>query len=219
MRDDDRFIQDHGPLVESIARKLQAEMDLGCELDDLVGYGYRGLVEARARFDATRGVQFNTFAYYRVRGAILDGVRKMAWLPRRAHAKIRAAEAADQVGEQVAEQRAADPASRGRTADTVRSMDEALGRITAAFTLSAVGQDESEPAETPEEGLLDAELRRRVRGALAVLPERERTLVAGFYFEGRRFDEVAAELGISKSWASRLHGKALSLLRDELGDD
>ena len=82
---DDDFVREHEGFVRSIALRVRAEMDLTCELDDLVSAGFHGLLEAKSRFDATRGVQFSTFAYYRVRGACIDSVRKMAYLPRRAH--------------------------------------------------------------------------------------------------------------------------------------
>ncbi len=84
--------------------------------------------------------------------------------------------------------------------------------------LASVGQDENEPQEGADEQLVREEMREKVRGVLAVLPERELALIQGFYFEDRRFDHVAEELGISKSWASRLHTKALSRLREALGE-
>ena len=74
------------------------------------------------------------------------------------------------------------------------------------------------PGETPEAALLSREMKERVRAVVPSLPDRERQLIEGFYFQGRRFDHVAEELGISKSWASRLHHKALARLKDALGD-
>lgn len=214
---EDRLIDEHRDLVRRLARKLRSELDLQCELDDLEGYGFQGLVQARQRFDPTRGIQFSTFAYYRVRGAMLDGVRRMAFLPRRAHRRLRLAEATDDVTEPAAAARFASPAAGPDRA--LASIDEALGQVTAAFVLTAVGQEAPEErGPDPEAAFLSAEAGSRVRDAVEALPERERALVRGFYFEGRRFDEVAAELGISKSWASRLHGKALSQLRASLGE-
>lgn len=214
MERDREFIAEYRPLVQSIAAKLRARYDLTNDLDDLMADGFRGLLEARDRYDPTRGIQFNTFAYYRIRGAILDGVRKNAYMSRRAYASLRAAEAALAVGEEVGEKRAADPAARGDAARTAETLHDTLTKLTAGFLLASVGQDEETP--TPEEVLLEDETRTRVRQALASLPEREFALVQGFYFEGRRFDEVADELGISKSWASRLHTKALERLREAL---
>jgi RNA polymerase sigma factor for flagellar operon FliA len=211
---DREFIEEYRPLVYSIVVKLRARYDLTNDLDDLMAEGYRGLLEARDRYDPSRGVQFNTFAYYRIRGAIIDGVRKSAYVSRRAYTQLRAAEAALAIGEEVGEKRAADPAARADVARTTEALHDTLTKLTAGFLLASIGQDE-EP-ETPEELLLNEETRTRVQGALASLPERELALVQGFYFDGRRFDEVAEELGISKSWASRLHTKALERLKEAL---
>ena len=215
----DAFVKDYQGLVRSIALKLRAQLDLTCDLDDLIAFGNQGLLEAKSRFDPTRGVQMNTFAYYRIRGAVLDGVRRMAYLPRRIHQKVRAAESLDLIAEPIGDARAASPEAKADRVATAQALDDALSRVTAGFLMSAVGQGEEHQPETPEEELVDAQTRARVAKALEGLPERERALVNGFYFDGRQFDEVAAELGISKSWASRLHAKALDLLRVALTDE
>jgi RNA polymerase sigma factor for flagellar operon FliA len=93
----------HLDLVDLIARHLARELGRSAELDDLRAMGHQGLLEAARRFDEGRGVTFRRFANYRVRGAMLDGVRKSAPLPRRAHARIRALEAALLVAETAAE--------------------------------------------------------------------------------------------------------------------
>ncbi|MBX3250625.1 MAG: sigma-70 family RNA polymerase sigma factor [Myxococcales bacterium] len=211
MERDRDFIEEYRPLVQSIATKLRTRYDLKQEVDDLMAEGFRGLIEARDRYDPSRGVQFNTFAYYRIRGAIIDGVRKSAYVSRRAYAQLRATEAALAIGEAVGEERAADPEARTDLARTTEALHETLAKLSASFVLAAVGQDE-EP-ETPEETILLEEAKDRVRDAVKGLPDRELALVQGFYFEGRRFDEVADGLGISKSWASRLHTKALERIR------
>lgn len=215
--DDQRFVEEHRPMVRKIALRVRAELDLTCELDDLIAFGFHGLLEARTRFDPARGVQFSTFAYYRVRGAILDGVRKMAYLPRRVHQKRRAAEAIDWELEAQGEARAASPEKKADVEATLAAIDDVLGKITASFMLAAVGQDETAAPESPEEQLIEASERQRLRSALSVLPERERIVVHGMYFEGRNLDDIGAELGISKSWACRIHTRALGLLREALG--
>jgi RNA polymerase sigma factor FliA len=216
--EDPRFVAEHEPLVRKIALRVRSELDLTCELDDLIAFGFRGLLEARERFDPSRGVQFTTFAHYRVRGAVLDGVRKMARLPRRVHQKRRAAEAIDWAIEAQGEARAATPEARADLDATLAAVDDVLGKITATFMLAAVGQDESAAPESPEEQLIGATERQRLRVALETLPERERIVVTGMYFEGRNLDDIGAELGISKSWACRIHTRALGLLREQLGD-
>lgn len=213
---DDEFVRTHAAMVKKLALRVRGELDLTCELDDLIAYGMHGLLEARSRFDPSRGVQFTTFAHYRVRGAILDGVRTMAYLPRRAHQKRRAAEALDWELEQQGEARAASPEQRTDTQSTLAAIDDVLTRISASFVLQCVGQDESEPRESPEDQLIGATERSRLSKALTTLPEREAIVIKGMYFEGRNLDDIGAELGVSKSWACRIHTKALGMLREAL---
>jgi RNA polymerase sigma factor FliA len=208
---DDSERKDLDQLVDRIARRLHRELELSCELDDLRAWGHQGLLEARARFDPSRGAKLSTFAHYRVRGAMLDGVRRQGFLPRRAYAKLRAFEAADAVAEPLGE--TAVPAAE---AERARELDDALGKISAAFVIAAVGQDESEPSELPDDAVAREQLGAAVRDGLRVLPDKERTLVEAVYFEGATIEEAGHRLGLSKSWASRLHAKALERMRREL---
>lgn len=213
---DDAFVREHEAFVRSIANRVRRELDLNCELGDLVAWGFQGLVEARSRYDASRGVQFSTFAHYRVRGAVIDGVRKMAYLSRRAHVARKAAEAADDLLEHEAAVRAASPEARTDVQQTVQAIDDILGKLTASFVIASVGQDESAAAEPADERLIREEESVRVRRAVGQLPEREAKVVRELYFEGRLLDDIAKDLGVSKSWASRIHTKALSLMKAAL---
>ena len=211
---DDELIRKHESMVRNIVERLRRSLDLTCDKDDLYGWANQGLLEAHARFDSERGVRFSTFAYYRVRGAVMDGVRAQGYVSRKAYAKLRAAEAVDDTSEALGEERAA----RGQdsTAARGRDLDAQLARITAAYTMAAVGQDKDHTDEDPETLTLHAENKRRVRECLQQLPERERVLLEQVYFEGRRLDHAGETIGVSKSWASRLHAKALSRLRTAL---
>ncbi|MDD9941468.1 MAG: sigma-70 family RNA polymerase sigma factor [Myxococcales bacterium] len=213
---DDDFVRAHERFVRGIVKQACAQLALDCDVEDLVGYGFAGLLEARKRFDATKGVPFKSFAHYRVRGAIIDGVRKMAYLPRRAYARLRAAEVADRAAEGLAEQRAA---SRSVVADvpaSLRAMDSVIGQAAAAFCASLADGEPEGIGASPEEVALAKQRRKLIAEALTELPEREQMLVRGHDLEGRRLDELAAEAGLSKSWASRLHAKALERLRSRL---
>jgi RNA polymerase sigma factor for flagellar operon FliA len=198
-------------LVERALKRLVRELDLSVDPADLRGWGQQGLLEARQRFDPSRGVRFSTFAYYRVRGAMLDGVRRQGWIRRSAYAKLKAIEAADSLSEAEGETHAQGPAPN--LAERARSVDDILAKISAAYLLSAVGQDEQEPRDTPETMLEREEQRSVVKESLSVLPERERTLVEAIYFGGATIEEAGARLGLSKSWASRMHAKALDRLK------
>ncbi len=203
-------------MVRKLAMRIRAQLELNSDLDELIAYGFRGLMEARQRFDPTRGVLFSTFAHYRVRGAILDGVRTMAYLPRRIHHRRRAAEALDQTAESAAFVRGSEPSVRSDMAATLNAIDDVLSKCCAAFIVSAVGQGAEDAPPGAEDMLLENEARGRVNAALDLLPERERAVIEGYYFENRTIDELGAALGVSKSWASRLHTRALGMLRDAL---
>lgn len=217
---DNEFVRQYEPFVRGIAKHTSLQLEIEGDLDDLVAAGFEGLLEARRRFDPARGVAFKSFAYYRVRGAVIDAVRQNAYLPRRAYARMKAAEALDLEGEQAVEQRAAAEAGGAPARDaesSLRAIDGILGRIAAAYCTAAGSESDSPPeSPTPEHALLDRERHDRLRRALDALPEPERTLLRGHYLQDRRFDEIAKELGLSKSWASRLHTRALDRMRELL---
>lgn len=214
---DREFFATHEPLVRKLAARVRAELDLAIDFDDLVSYGMSGLVEARRRFDPSRGVRFTTYAHYRIRGAILDGVRQMARLPRRAHELRKAAEALDAAAERAAAERAARTAKPDIGA-TLASIDDILGQYSASYVISALGQAQRAPV-SPDRATHLSEQRDRVNEALEHLPERERLVIVGFYFQERSLDELGSALGISKSWCSRLHTRGLRMLREVLGLD
>ena len=193
---EDGSIEEDYAMVRGLAGRLFRELSLRGELDDLVAFGFGGLLEAKRRFDPSRGVRFKSYAYHRVRGAMLDGVRKMADVPRRAHAAMQQASAVS-------------PSA------APTGLDKAFSRIRANLTSDAPLQGRF-GEESPEEALLKQESIQCVLQALQTLPERQRRLIRGSYFEGRTLDDLAGELGISKSWASRLHHQALDRLRASL---
>lgn len=194
----EQLIAAHQKMVVGLAGRLRRELSLPGELDDLIAFGFGGLLEAERRYDPSRGVRFQTFAYYRVRGAMLDGVRKMAELPRRAHQRLK------------------EEAERPPTAAPT-GLDKAFARMSASLTGSSPVQG-SFAEESPESALLKNESVERLLGALSELPARQRLLIRGRYFEGRRLEDIALELGVSKSWASRIHTQALRALREVLRD-
>jgi RNA polymerase sigma factor FliA len=211
----------HLDLVDLIARQVAREVGRAAELDDLRSLGHIGLLEAARRFDEGRGVTFRRFANYRVRGAMLDGVRKSAPLPRRAHARIRALEAALLVAQTAADNTTTSSLPNPDAEAAERKLTEHLADMATAMAIGLLAKpaigDEGEPSavdtgQSPEEAVAEAELRHLVTEALEELPEDERALVRRHYLEGERFDHVAASLGLSKSWGSRLHTRAIARL-------
>jgi RNA polymerase sigma factor for flagellar operon FliA len=212
-------------LVDAMARRIAREVGAVAELADLVSYGREGLLDAARKFDPARGVPFRGYASFRIRGAIIDGVRQSARLPRRAHERLNGLAAANRTSEGAYEDALA-PAPPGTTpADAERALGEHLAAMATAVAVGLLSTtaygDEGERVPvavdtSPEEALGRAELLEVVRRAIGDLPAEEQTLVRRHYLEGERFDHVAAELGLSKSWASRLHTRAIKRLTEKL---
>lgn len=203
-----------------IAKKTHEQLKLQCELDDLVGFGFSGLLEAKERFDPAKGVTFKAFAYYRIRGAIIDGVRTMAYLPRRAHARLKAAITMDEECESSGEVRASTSDMQQDPHCSIRTIDAILGRTAVAFLVSSASYDDEKQEfaseDTPESLAIAEEQKEEISTAISLLSDRERLILHGFYIQNRTLEDIAKDLGMSKSWASRARSKALDRLRSTL---
>jgi RNA polymerase sigma factor for flagellar operon FliA len=200
-------------LVDLIARQVGRRVAHVVTLDDLRSFGREGLLQAARTFDESRGVPFRRWANLRVRGAMIDGVRRWGDLPRRVYRELRAIEAADHVLEAYDEEDAAGPATSPQAADS-RLTSYLTGLATAmavggAFAKARSPVEPEDRGASPEDLVADAELADCVRKLVAKLPERERALVDRHYFGGETLEAAAASLGLSKSWGSRLHARAI----------
>jgi RNA polymerase sigma factor for flagellar operon FliA len=221
-----QLIEQHLSLVQALARKVKKTLGASIELDDLVAYGSKGLVEAAERFDPKHGVAFSTFAYYRIRGAMYDGLRTMGWYSRADYARYRAEERANEYLRAEADREGAGRAERPGAAaspdkaQTLESIAAALSGIATVHITSleaaATVADESLPA--PDAAVDAGRMSSRVREAVAALPPKEKQLMELYYFADKTLEEAGAALGLSKSWACRLHARAVELLRDALDD-
>lgn len=215
----------HLDLVEILARQVGRTAGEGVELDDLISYGREGLLDAARRFDEARGVPFRAYANFRVRGAIIDGVRAMSRVPRRVYERLGALAAAGRVSEGALEDLQAPTAPGSGPREAEQALGDHLGTMATAMAMGllnpTVRGDEGEPtplsvAPSPEEAMGRAELVHAVERAIEDLPDEEATLIRRHYFNGERFDHVATDLGLSKSWASRLHTRAVQRLTKRL---
>ena len=213
------------PLVDIVARQIGRAIGQRVELEELVSYGREGLLDAARRYDTSRGVPFRAYANYRVRGAIIDGVRSLARLPRRTHERLSALEAASRFSEGTTEDVNAPQPPGVTPAQAERALAEHLAGMATAMAVGLVAgsvrTEEGEPAtissgDDPEQAMAKAELLAVVRHAIDDLSHEEAELVRRHYLEGERFDQVADELGLSKSWASRLHTRAIGRLSKRL---
>ena len=207
-------LKDGLELVDMLARQIRRQFGPYVQFDDLASQGREALLAAARSFEPDRGVPFRRWANLRIRGAMIDAVRSHGNLPRRVYRKLRAVQAADRVHENAAEEQAAAPVTTDTDADA-KIADE-LGTAAMAMALGFLTMRSGEALDhahdtkdTPEEAVGRAELLERIRAAIAERPDAERRLLERHYFEDVQFDETARELGLSKSWASRLHARAI----------
>jgi RNA polymerase sigma factor FliA len=210
-----RLIEANIPYAHALAAEVVRKLPPDLERKDIQGWAELGLVEAANAFDATRGVQFKTFAYYRIKGAIYDGLRKMGWYPKAQYQQMRFEMAANEY------MRDASGETPGAgTADAqLQDLKETTGNVMACYMLSLEAMPE-EPVDSKqvsaEEIVVEAEQKRNIRWLLSKLPEINRVVLEGFYFGGLTLDQIGTKLGLSRSWVCRLHAKSLAMLRKQL---
>jgi RNA polymerase sigma factor for flagellar operon FliA len=218
------------PFVESLARRVASSMPHSIELNDLVQDGMVGLIDAACRFDESRGIKFETFAERRVRGAMIDALRRDAW-PRGVRRQRRELEAAREElrRELGAEPSLADLAARvgsdearlGKTIVRINTIEStsplSAGDNVDGSTLPAALVP-SEPT-APDRAYEEQEVRDRMRAAIASLPPRERKVIGLYYYGEATMKEIGAEIGVNESRVSQLHARAVQRLKKALGAD
>jgi RNA polymerase sigma factor for flagellar operon FliA len=203
------------PLVKSIAARFRQAHGLSASFDELYALGVDGLMQAATRFDPNRGVAFTTFAYYRIRGAILDSLRREPDGARLTAVSMPIETSLPLLGVAAAN-------DNGRPQDRPTGRQGTLGWLFAEAAVSQPVEDIDELADEDAPSL-DEEVERhrvaqRVAAALATLPETERRVVELHYYDELSFAEIGAKLGICKPWAFRLHNKALKHLKEKLAE-
>ena len=218
------------PFVEALARRMAATMPHSIDLSDLVQDGVIGLIDAAERFDEGRGIKFETFAERRIRGAMIDALRKDAW-PRGVRRVRRELEAAREklrvsLGHEpsladLAQEIGADEKRLSKTIVRINTIEStsplSCGDNVDEGQLPAVLVP-AEP-ERPDHAYERIEVRDRVRGAIESLPPRERRVISLYYYGEVTMKEIGSELGVNESRVSQLHARALRRLRDALGAD
>lgn len=218
------------PLVRRIAGRIHRDVGAHVEYDDLLSLGTQGLIEAAQRYDPDRGTAFPGFAYYRIRGAIYDGLRVMGTLPPELYRRALAAQRADHYLENRAARATHDhaPGSHARLTASPRDprpLAETLRSVTAIYVVTMAASeleqaDISDPnTARADDQMARGQLRARLRQAIASLPERERHLIERCYFDDLPLGRAGQEIGLSASWTSRLHARAVDRLRDLLADE
>jgi RNA polymerase sigma factor for flagellar operon FliA len=210
-------------IVAKMARQMRRTVGSNINVEELESCGREGLLDAARRYDPQRRVPFRSYACVRIRGAMIDGVRRLMPLSRRNWQRLRGLESIELLNQSLTED-----LHGSELPVTARSADEILSAHLAAMaTAMAAGMlherasgDSGEPLarddDDPEEILLRRELSAQFERAIPELPGLESELVRRHYLNGERFDHVASSLGLSKSWASRLHRRAMDRLAKRL---
>jgi len=216
------------PFVESLARRMASTMPHSIDLGDLVQNGVLGLIDAANRFDEARGIKFETFAERRVRGAMIDALRRDAW-PRGVRRVRRELEAAR---EQLRRELGGEPTLADlakRVGVEVGRLERTIVRINTIESTSAIANVEaidqstlpavlvpSEPL-SPHESYVQSELRARMRAAMRAIPSRERRIITMYYFEEATMKQIGEAIGVNESRVSQLHARAIARLRKAVG--
>lgn len=216
------LIEEYADFAELVVARLIRSMRLPiASRDDFMSAGFLGLIEAAGRFDESRGPEFRGYAYLRIRGAIIDYIRTSCDLTGYAYRRFKALEAAQELREVELEGSSpARKASRSSSQDAVSYLE----KLAVAFKVSGERDEDSEQTEEPDlqhpEAVLEEKQRRqKIRAIVATLPEKERTIIEQYYFRDQKFIDVAEQFtGVSKSWVSRLHDRALEMLREKMVD-
>lgn len=228
----EKLILEYAPLVKVVAGRLSMYLGYTVEYDDLVSYGIFGLIDAIDKFDSTKDVKFETYASLRIRGAILDQIRQMDWIPRTIRQKQKKLENAAREIEAMTGR----PATEEEIAQKLEiSEDELLAwhsqmKITNLISLneyleqgSEIGMDSREHKttsqfEAPEEVVAKSELKQMLMEALELLTEKEKKVIVLYYYEELTLKEISRILEVSESRVSQLHTRALQKMKTKLGN-
>jgi RNA polymerase sigma factor for flagellar operon FliA len=226
----EQLIIEYAGLVKVVAGRMGMYLGYTVEYDDLVGYGVFGLIDAIDKFELTKGVKFETYASLRIRGSILDQIRKMDWIPRTLRQKQKKL---DQATHDLEAQLGRMPTNEELADNLEMSMDELDGLVNQTQIANLVSLDEyleqgsevrveagNKPAfQQPEQVVERQELKRLLAEAIDSLTEKEQKVIALYYFEELTLKEISNILEVSESRVSQLHTKSLRKMKEKLGSN
>jgi RNA polymerase sigma factor for flagellar operon FliA len=228
----ERLVVAYSPMVKFVAGRLGAGLPSHVDDADLISYGLMGLIGAIERFEPERGIKFETFAMTRIRGAIIDELRSLDWVPRSVRSRAREIEAAQNklehelqrapTEEELAEKLGID--QEELQTSLLEIANSSVYALDELWTVSDSSGDQvslldtiSDPrADDPQETLDSSEVKDRLTDAIGSLPEREQLVVALYYYENLTLREIGEVLGVTESRVSQLHTKAVMRLKSRL---
>ncbi len=226
----EKLIIHYASLVKYIAGRLNMYLGQNVEYDDLISYGVFGLIDAIDKFDLTKEVKFETYASLRIRGSIIDHMRKMDWVPRSLRKQQKDMDRAYTQLEHTLGRPATDDemiAHLEITAEEFRDLIKKSSISTLTSLEQHIEQGQSyegvggitKPEETPEEHVERIETQDMLRDSIEKLPERERKVVTLYYYEELTLKEISEIMGVSESRISQIHTKGISRLRGKLSQE
>ena len=227
----DRLILTYAPLVKYVAGRLGSGLPAHVDEGDLVSYGLLGLIGAIERYDPGRDIKFETYAISRIKGAIIDELRALDWVPRSVRSRAREIERAIAELEAKLGTAPTDEQIAGKIGISVDELEESLTDISRSsiaaldelWSVSGEGDQvslldtiEDTTGQRPQEALDETEMREALADAIARLPEREKLVVTLYYYEELTLREIGEVLGVTESRVSQLHTKAILRLKARL---
>jgi RNA polymerase sigma factor for flagellar operon FliA len=229
----ERLILHYAPLVKFVAGRVAAGLPQNIEQSDLVSYGIFGLIDAIDKFDPARGYKFETYAISRIKGAIIDELRSIDWVPRSVRAKARAIERAYSKLENELRRSPEDrevATELGMSEDELASilsqisfvgivaLDELLSASADRSGGATVGDTIADRTNNPVEAFESEEMRHVLADAINRMPDRERLVLTLYYYEGLTLAEIGSVLGVTESRVCQIHTKAIFQLRGRLSE-
>ena len=224
----EQLIVEYAPLVRVVAGRMGMYLGYTVEYDDLIGYGVFGLIDAIDKFELTKGVKFETYASLRIRGSILDQIRKLDWIPRTLRQKQKKLET---TMSQLETELGRTPTNEETAENMGVSLEELEGLINQTQIANLVSLDEyleqgsevrveagnKSVYQQPEQVMERQELKRLLAEAINSLTEKEQKVIALYYYEELTLKEISNSLDVSESRVSQLHTKSLRKMKEKLG--
>ncbi len=231
----ERLVLAYSPLVKYVAGRMASGLPSHVDEGDLISYGLLGLIKAVGRFDPGRQIKFETFAITRIKGQIIDELRSLDWVPRSVRAKARDIERANSVLEHKLQRAPTDQEMAEQLDMSLEDFHSSLVQISNSsvvaldelWTLSDSSGDQVSLLDTiqdhdavdPVSAMSQSEIKDRLSDAIERLPDREKLVVALYYYENLTLREIGEVLGVTESRVSQLHTKAILRLKSRLEDD
>lgn len=223
----EKLIVEYANLIKYVAGRLSIYFGSNVEYDDLVGYGVFGLIDAIEKFDINKGVKFETYASLRIRGAIIDSIREMDWVPRSLRKKSKEIEKIysqmeNELGHAVTDKQVAE-----KMGISVDELSKLLNEVNMSSMVSledyldqnyeiGIGLSNERDEGKPEQNLEINEIKEILAESIDKLPEKEKLVVSLYYFDELTLKEISAIMGVSESRISQLHTKAILRMRGKL---